>query len=244
MASTARWKKAQEYEQGYWQQAAEQAAHGVMAQVDFYDWRAGELTRRLREAGLDSLTDGSRRFVELGSGPVGLLPFLKAAEKVAVDPLNKFYAQNEALTRLRTPDVRYVEAGGEAVPLEAGRYDLAIIENCIDHVQDMAGVMNELRRLLGDGGILYITVNSRSRIGYYIHRVLANLALDPGHPHTFTEERFKAMLSRFGFELLRFEAGSWFQAWREDLAAPSRRAKLKAALGVSEYLLSAIARKK
>lgn len=243
MVSTSRWKRAQAYEQGYWENAAQNAAAGALDQIDFYEWRAGELARRLSEVGREALTDGSHRFVEFGSGPVGILPFLAAKEKVAVDPLNRFYAQSEALTRFRTPDVEYIDAGGEEVPLETGQYDVAIIENCIDHVQDMDAVMREISRLLVSDGTLYITVNSRSRPGYYMHRLLANLALDPGHPHTFTESRFASMLARYGFEILQFETGSWLEAWQADLTKGSARDKLKAVLGVSEYLLTAVARK-
>lgn len=244
MATKERWQKAQEYEQGYWEGAAQSAAQGVLDQIDFYEWRAGELTRRLQAVGLGGLVDGEHRIAELGSGPVGILPFLKGREKVAVDPLNRFYSKNEALTKFRTPDVRYLEAGGEAVPLETGQYDLVIMENCIDHVQDVDAVMSEIRRLLPKSGTLYLTVNARSRPGYYVHRLLASLALDPGHPHTFTESRFRAMLDKHGFDVVQFETGSWLEAWKEDWAAPSSRAKLKAALAVSEYLLSAVARKR
>ncbi len=244
MASKERWQKAQEYEQGYWEGAAQSAAQGVLDQIDFYEWRAGELERRLTTVGLGAVVDGSHRIAELGSGPVGILPFLKGKEKVAVDPLNKYYSTNAALTKFRTPDVRYVSAGGEDVPLEAGAYDLVIMENCIDHVQDTDAVMSEIRRLLPASGTLYLTVNARSRFGYYVHRLLATLALDPGHPHTFTESRFKAMLDRHGFDILQFETGSWFDAWKEDLSAKSGRAKLKALLAVSEYLLVAVAKKR
>lgn len=243
MTSSTRWKKAQEYERGYWEEAAQHAAAGVAAQIDFYEWRAGELVKRLRGLGEGGLVDGTRRFVELGSGPVGVLPFLPAKVKVAVDPLNRFYSSNPALTSFRKPDVTYIEAPGEKVPLESGSFDLLIMENCIDHVQDVDAVMSEIRRLLAPSGVLYLTVNARSRPGYLVHRVLAKLALDPGHPHTFTDARFRAMLARHGFDLMQFETGSWFKAWKDDLGGSSR-ARLKAVLGVSEYLLAAVARKR
>lgn len=244
MASTVRWKKAQEYERGYWEGAAQEAAAGMAERIDFYEWRAGDLANRLRGLSHGHLLDGERRFVELGSGPVGILPFMKAREKVAVDPLNRFYASNPSLTAFRTPDVRYLDASGESVPLESGAYDLLIMENCIDHVQDVGAVMTEIHRLLVGSGTLYLTVNARSRIGWAVHRVLSKLALDPGHPHTFTDASFRSMIERHGFEVIQFERGSWLKAWKEDFATPTLRARLKALLGVSEYLVVAVARKR
>lgn len=245
MATKQRWKKAQEYEQGFWERAAQRAAEGSYDQLDFYEWRAGEIQKRLASLGQgqEMLFDGSRRFVELGSGPIGVLGFLPAQERAAVDPLNHFYGSNDHLTELRNADVRYIEASGEAVPLESGRYDLVIMENCIDHVKDPAAVMAEIWRLLVPEGFLYLTVNGRSRPGYYVHRLLARLALDPGHPHTFTEGRFQHMLKVHGFDILDYDAGSWASAWRDDLISSGLKRKAKGLLCVSEHLLSAVARK-
>jgi SAM-dependent methyltransferase len=241
--SPDRWRRAQAYEQGYWAAVAERVAAGSYDQIGFYEWRAGQLLERLEAAGAQRLVAGEGRVVEIGSGPVGVVGFLPAVVKVAVDPLNGFYATNPKLTELRKPDVHYIEAPGERVPLDSGAYDLVIIENCIDHVHDVHGVMREIRRLLAEDGILYITVNGRSRIGYWIHRLLAWLALDPGHPHTFTAPRFRALLDSYGFEVLQFDEASWQEAWIQDLRSTQTRARLKALLFVSENLLTAVARK-
>jgi SAM-dependent methyltransferase len=244
MTTQQRWKRAQEYERGYWEGVAQRAAEGSFQQLAFYEWRAGELAKRLNKVGAGHLLSGTARVVELGSGPVGLVGYLPAREKVAVDPLNRFYATNQKLTQLRKPDVRYLDAPGEQVPLASGAYDLVVMENCIDHVRDMGAVMAEIRRLLTDRGLLYLTVNARSRPGYFVHRMLAKLALDPGHPHTFTERRFQRFLDGFGFDILLFHAAPWLDAWLEDLRSSSSRARLKALLFVSEHLLSAVVRKR
>jgi SAM-dependent methyltransferase len=243
LASNARWRKAQAYERGFWEGVAQRAAEGSYDRIDFYEWRAGELTKRLRGLGEDGLLSGQARIVEMGSGPVGVLGFLPGSRRVAVDPLNGFYASNARLTELRNPEIEYVEAPGEAVPLPSGEWDLVIMENCIDHVQDVDAVMKEIDRLLGPRGLLYLTVNARSRPGYWMHRVLARFALDPGHPHTFTESRFGRMLERHGYDIIQFETTSWWEAWRTDLAAGEWKHRMKGILAVSEHLLTAVARK-
>jgi len=96
--------------------------------------------------------------------------------------------------------------------------------------------------VLRPGGLLYLTVNCRTPTGYWVHRLLSRLRLDPGHPHTFTPPKLRQMLERFGFEVLDLEVGSYVEARKEDQASASPKARLKARLGISEFLASALAR--
>lgn len=243
MSTAARWTVAQGYERGYWEQAAEEVARGATGKVDFYQWRAEQLKERLEALGHTSITDGSAKVLEVGAGPIGLAGFFPATEQVSVDPLEGFYRSNPAFAEIRSPDVDYREGVGEALPCEDDHFDLLIIENCIDHVRDMDVVMAELRRVLKPGGILYLTVNARSRIGYVVHRVLSRLKIDPGHPHTLTPKRADKLITSSGFSMIDVEVGSYWQAFRQDLASRTLRDTAKAVLGVSEYVVSTISRK-
>jgi SAM-dependent methyltransferase len=239
-----RWKKAQAYEQGYWASVADKIARGSYERMDFYEWRAGEIKKYLSDIGRENILDGNSNIIEMGSGPLGVIGYLPGLNRVAVDPLNKYYSTNEHLCKLRNPEVTYLSSPGESVPLESSSFDFLVIENCIDHVQDMNGVMREIRRLLKPEGILYLTVNCRSSLGYYIHRILAKLALDPGHPHTFTEDRLIRFLNAEGFDLLKNEKGSWKDAWFEDLKTSELKTKLKAILFVSEFLVTTVSKRR
>jgi SAM-dependent methyltransferase len=243
MVTDARWKAAQSYERGFWNKVAREISSGAAPQLDWYEWRAGQLLGWLREGGLDSLESGRGMVVEVGSGPIGICSFFPAATRIAVDPLEPFYATNEVLVRVRNPEVDYREGTGEALPIDEGRADLLIIENCIDHVRDVDSVMREIRRVLRPGGILYLTVNCRSTIGFVVHRLLSNLAADAGHPHSFTDRRIEDLIDRHGFQRLATRKQSFAQAWLSDLRGPGARPRLKAALGVSEYLVSILARR-
>jgi len=241
MVSLARWQSAQQYERGYWESLASRIATGSVTQLDWYRWRADELVRRLKGLGLGHLTDGRARVLEVGCGPVGVVGSFPAAERVAIDPLESYYAANSTLSALRSPAVQYRPGSVEALPVESARYDLAIIENCIDHVRDIPAAMRELTRALKPAGILYLTVNCRTPWGFVVHRALSRLRVDAGHPHTFTPPRMRRMLLDHGFRELQWETGSYREARHADLAAPERRAKLKALLGVSEFLLTVVA---
>jgi SAM-dependent methyltransferase len=160
---------------------------------------------------------------------------------VLVDPLHDFYGSSPTLSGLRNPRAEYLTGRGEALPVEDAAFDLVIIENCIDHCQDMEGVLRELVRVLAPTGLLYLTVNCRSAGGYYVHRALSRLRIDAGHPHTFTPARLVALLGRYGFRVTDQELGSFAAAWKDDLASASAASKVKALLGVSEYLASVLA---
>jgi SAM-dependent methyltransferase len=242
MVSRSRWVRAQEYERGYWANQAQEIANGATAQMDWYKWRADQLLKRLDQLGLQQVVNGAARVVEVGSGPIGVAGFFPAADRLLVDPLENFYASNQVLTSLRNPAAEYRQGGGEKLPAESGVYDLAIIENCIDHVNDADAVMRELVRVLRPGGVLYLTVNCRCPSGYFVHRLLSRLRLDPGHPYTFTPDRLRAMLVRHGLTVLTLDVGSYQKAREEDMRSSSSRARLKARLGISEFLASAIAR--
>lgn len=243
MVSLERWSHAQEYERAYWQQQADAIARGAAAQLDWYRWRAARLEERLRDLGLARLTEGHAKVVEIGSGPVGVAGFFPAEERVAVDPLADRYAELPGLTRLRSPVVEYRAGRGEALPCATQAYDLALIENCIDHVQDIDAVMSEVTRVLKPEGVLYLTVNCRTPWGYLVHRVLSRLMVDRGHPHTFTATRARRLVARNGYQLLWFETGSPDVARREDLKAPDLRTRIKGVLGVSEFVASAVTRR-
>lgn len=239
--SQIRWKEAQQYEQGYWRGIATQIARGSASQLDWYSWRADQLKARLIRAGRPDLADGSAAVVEVGCGPIGTVSYFPGRERVAVDPLEGFYSSDPVLSELRSPAVRYMSGVGENLPLEDAAFDLVIIENCIDHVQDVHGVMRELRRVLRRTGVLYLTVNCRTRAGYYSHRLLSALSVDAGHPHTFTPPRVVRLLKGHDLAVEELEAGSYWTALRQDLRSGAR-GRAKALLGVSEYLVSVLAR--
>lgn len=241
MVTAERWEVAQEYEQGYWQALADRIASGSESQLEWYNWRAGELARKLNAAGAARLVDGTARVVEVGCGPIGIVSYFPAAERVAVDPLEHFYGKHPVLSKLRNPAVDYRRGKGEALPLPDGGFDLAIMENCIDHVQDMDSVMRELRRVLKPDGLLYLTVNARTPVGFVVHRMLSNLRIDAGHPHTFTRDRVGRFLSRNGYSMRYFHAESYLDALMGDLKGPGLRPRLKGVLGTSEFLVTVLA---
>ena len=244
MAKKSRWEKAQEYEESFWASIAEEVSRDSLQRIGFYEWRADQFRKRLASIGRSDLLNGNLRIMEIGSGPVGIIGYLPGLDRIAVDPLNRFYSSDPNLTLLRSDEVQYLDAPGESIPVQDGCYDLVIMENCIDHTEEPRAVLREIYRVLAPKGTLYITVNARSRLGFWVHRALARLELDPGHPHTFTDGRFRYFLQDGGFSILNYETGSWIKSWPRDVLSNNWKARAKALLWVSEYLLTAVAEKR
>ncbi len=144
----------------------------------------------LQDADIDAWC-ATRAVVEIGSGPY---PAAAAArngwrQAIAVDPLAKGYVE-EGLVPDAASGIVFLESGGERIPLPASAFDLVIIENCLDHVEDPEGVVTEMLRLLRPGGLLWFFVD------------LSNHS-DEMHPHPMNEKRVLNLLS--AFELVRGE---------------------------------------
>ena len=243
MATQMRWRNAQQYERGFWEGVARRIAGGSEEKMKWYEWRAQYLAQQLRDLGLNAAADGQARVLEVGCGPIGVISFYPGRSRVAVDPLEDYYGANSVLTELRDPAVEYRQGVGEQLPVEDAAADLVVIENCIDHVRDVHGVVRELTRVLDRDGILYLTVNCRSALGYRMHRILSRLRIDAGHPHTFTPARAVKLIEQHGLEVLKVHSGSYMEALRHDLSSGGLRGKIKALLGVSEYVVTVIARR-
>jgi len=244
MVSRSRWTHAQEYEQSFWRNQAERIAQGEEGDLSWYNWRANRLRELLDGCVPDGSADGVLGSVlEVGSGPVGIVSFLGAREAVAVDPLSDFYGSQPALIAHRNPAVTFLRGGGEELPFPDARFDLVILDNVIDHVQDADGVMAEITRVLQPRGHLYFTVNLHPLWGYGLHRVLSRLYVDRGHPHTFSLPKVRRFLSVRGFRILHEQWEDYRENRKKDWAAPDRKSQIKAIAGLTEYLYTAIAQR-
>src|SRR5688572_25872432 len=98
MVTRGRWNRAQQYEQSFWEDLANRIADGSAADFGWYNWRAEQLKKLLREAGAERLSAGNARLLEIGSGPIGIVTFFPAQERVAVDPLENYYGSHPVLS--------------------------------------------------------------------------------------------------------------------------------------------------
>jgi SAM-dependent methyltransferase len=235
MATKKRWRTAQSYELSYWKRSSEAIATGRLPQLDFYAWRAGQMEARL--VGLfDDGRKASARILEVGSGPVGIVSALHWGERYAIDSLEEFYKSSPELTEFRNPAVRHLTGTGEALPFPDDHFSLVIIDNVIDHVHAADRVLGEIRRVLIPGGIMYLAVNIHTSWGAFLHRILANLRLDPGHPYTFTRANIRRFIEQCGFTILREDAEDYRIARAADRKSQRSTDRVKGYSGLTEFV--------
>ncbi len=111
---------------------------------------------------LDGLVDLARhpRVIELGCGAAQLsrrlLERFEGAEVTALEVDERQHAKNLASPQ---PRLTFVAAGAQAIPFEAGRFDLALMLKSLHHVplDLLDAALAEVHRVLCPGGLLYVS---------------------------------------------------------------------------------------
>jgi SAM-dependent methyltransferase len=118
-----------------------------------------EVRRVLREAQIADQTffDG-KVAVDIGPGPLGFPDACPARISIGVDPLAERYREHGLL--LEGSNAVYLSVGAESVPLVSGSVDVVVARNSLDHVDDPAGVLAEVQRLLRPGGTLILNFDA------------------------------------------------------------------------------------
>ena len=242
MTSRRRWVSAQGFERAWGDRVAKRIESGQREELTYYAWKASEMDKRL--AGFVSEDqERSAQVLEIGSGPVGIVSYLPWGERFGVDPLEDFYRSNPTLTKHRDRAVSYLKGTGEAVPFPDRKFSLIILDNVLDHVQSAEGVLREVRRVLADNGLLYFAVNVRTLPGTVLHKVLATLQIDKGHPYSFTARSIGRFLRSNGFDPMKEWVSDAKEARRRDRKAPELRHKIKGYTGLYEFVYYAVCSK-
>lgn len=192
---------------------------------------------------LDEKTRRSIKVLEVGSGPVGIVNYLKFGDRYGVDSLESFYRSKATLTKLRDPAVHYMSSKGEELDFKDEFFSLIILGNVLDHVNAPGKVLNEICRVLSKDGLFYIAVNVHTRWGAVLHSILSNLKIDRGHPYTFTPKSAGKFVNKHQFAILSEWVGDYYQAREEDRKSQSITDIIKGYTGLSEFVFSAVCSK-
>jgi ubiquinone/menaquinone biosynthesis C-methylase UbiE len=186
-----RWMRAQEYERNWWQQRI----HSI--NLSYLRAFAEEIS--VEHADILSVTPETT-ILEIGSGPAGVLTFLKSRERYAIDPLEDFYSSVESFKTFRDPQVRYFSARAEELPFPDKKFDLIVMDNVLDHCENVIQSMSEISRVLKKNGSVYVRLNIYSWWGKLIRTFAERMELDKGHPNTFTSSEVKELFYAQGMQ--------------------------------------------
>lgn len=242
MVTLRRWHKAQEYEEEFWAHLARKIESGARNQLRWYQWKASELEKRLARCGIAEQSKNGR-ILEIGSGPIGIVNFMEWGERFAIDPLEDFYRQNSTLITLRKPEVTYTKGTAEHLPYPDSFFLLVIIDNVIDHTHAPVKVLGEIHRVLENKGLLYLAVNIRTAWGALVHKLLSAFRIDKGHPHTFTNEGIRKLLTAHGFHICVEESEDYRKVKQKYCRSKEMKEKIKGYTGISEFVYHVVCQK-
>jgi ubiquinone/menaquinone biosynthesis C-methylase UbiE len=80
----------------------------------------------------------------------------------------------------------------ENLPFQDNKFDLVICRNAIDHVEDADKCVKEVERVLKDGGVFYLAINTFSGLLYWYKLINK----DKEHPYTFNLKTFKNLIEK------------------------------------------------
>jgi ubiquinone/menaquinone biosynthesis C-methylase UbiE len=242
MAGFKRWKKAQEYEGKHWEKLAERIALNL-DDLDWYKWKADQLNKRFLSK-VPQIDFAEENILEIGSGPVGIIAFLKGKKRYAIEPLEDFFKNKPLLAKSRNKEVQYLKGTGESLPFEDDYFSLVVIDNVLDHTLSPLEVLKETFRVLVPGGFLYLMVNVHSAWGVKARFLMEVFQLDRGHPHSFTATRIRQFLQNGGFEIQDEELENSWKVKLSDLKSRHLKNQLKGILGISEIQYQVLAKRR
>jgi SAM-dependent methyltransferase len=112
------------------------------------------------------------RILEIGSGAAGIVTHLNSKYRFSVDPLEEFYSRVKKFADYRDKNVIYKKAVGEPLPFEGKQFDLIIIDNVLDHCDNPALVISEMKRVLKENGIVFLRQNTYHIWGKFIRMIM------------------------------------------------------------------------
>lgn len=92
--------------------------------------------------------------------------------------------------------------------LQDSAVDFLICSQVIEHVNDKM-LLNEIKRLLSDGGLAYISTVAKKWYGIYFYFNNGSFRLDPTHVKEYSSAKeFASLISKEGFDLITVKSES------------------------------------
>ena len=160
-----RWDVAQKSEKGYWETFTTGSLLGALEdpykkKLEFFI-KKWEKIIKINE---------STRILQIGSGPLDVINYIKVGKRYAIDPLADFYKER---FNIDYKSVDFKQAPGEDIPYPDKYFDLIIINNVLDHTHLPKKVLSEINRILKDDGIMHLEVQVYQRSFLIISKLWA-----------------------------------------------------------------------
>jgi len=139
------------------------------------------------------------RVLDVGCGPTVVSKLVEGGEKIGVDPLMRHFASKFNVS-LFSLGFNFLVGVGEFLPFRDGCFDLIICRNVLDHVKFPGMVLQEIRRVAKNGGVLVLGVYVYPEFVCRLKKGVEHLGIiglkEQFHPYFFTSGDLEDMLSK------------------------------------------------
>ncbi|HDP67001.1 MAG TPA: SAM-dependent methyltransferase [Candidatus Marinimicrobia bacterium] len=209
-----RWKMAQQYEHGWWK--------NYQADIQWYR----EVAERIEELVDPYLKiQDDTRILEIGAGPCGPISFFKSNYRYAVEPLNDYFEKEYA--DVRDSLVQYKKGIGEKLFFEDSLFDLIVSDNVLDHCRNPWQVLLEMKRVLKNGGLIFLRVHVYTVWALFMRKILEWFRIDRGHPYSFSRKKLIRIVGAQKLKILQVEADRYLDKWLMDMRSGSPKRMIK-----------------
>lgn len=223
--SSKRWIIAQDSEKEYWDNfnketltKEEITRHREKAKILEKEWRNWIKLNK------------NSKILQIGCGPEDVINYFSIGKLYAVDPLVSFYKKKFNLDYSK---LTFLEARGEKLPFKDNFFDVVILANVLDHVENPREVLSEIKRVLKKEGIfhfenLFYQENfiNLSKIWGPIKKVVTGQIFNIHHPFMFKKENLRKIISP-DFKIIYEEFGRDIGAYENmrDMIEKKKRDK-------------------
>lgn len=117
------------------------------------------------------------------------------------------------------------------------------MDNVLDHCEDPAKVITQIKRVTKPGAIIYFRQNTYHAWGKFIRTVIELLKIDKGHPFSFTKSELKKSFSHHKLEILYYKESGYMKTWLKEIKSKRIYDKIKAIIFATRDKTTFILRK-
>ncbi|MCP4269133.1 MAG: class I SAM-dependent methyltransferase [Candidatus Brocadiaceae bacterium] len=101
-------------------------------------------------------------------------------------------------------DIKFVQMDATRLNLKNNSFDSVVTIENIEHVKDYGKYIQEIYRVLKNGGTLFLTTPNDNRFFHRIYRILGcKIKYNKYHEHEFSLKEIKTLLKKNGFKILK-----------------------------------------
>jgi len=145
--SSKRWEIAQDSERAYWQNFTKETL--LKEGAERHEKKAKILEEEWKK--FINLNKNSR-ILQIGCGPEDIINYILMGKRYAIDPLADFYKKK---FNLDYSSIFFIEGRAEKLPFKDNYFDVVVLANVLDHVEQPEKALSEVKRVLKEDGIFH-----------------------------------------------------------------------------------------